>query len=960
MAIDYSNMPNGVRKLPKDLNEELLGSMEKLNQTMERVGIDLKNSDRQSKKELKESNDILKEFEKFIKKNGNLSEDLSESTRDFAREFTKEWSHTYGKNINENTQKELNSIARNLLKLQKDAKEVYGKGFQSTSKYREELNALRIESISKLKSAKKEDEKKSKENSTLSKKYAKESETEKTLEDIKEKMDSLTDEAFTKYGANFEQNEDYIKEMSALLKQSRQDYFESYLSDENKLYENSRISDNKYREDTHKEETNRSIIQNIQKLNQEAFLKYGANFEQNEDYQKNYRALIKKASDDRKKAKKEDWDARDDLFHDSVEKIKEVIFDQKKSLMGFLGPLNLVLSPIQEFFGGDLIRYLFGKIKKAVSTKVTEKQVAKLKDGEGFLYLGNKLDQLSLPNNNTNSMNLLPSPLSEDTMRSWDKKSKKKPTYNDLMKLGGLGAIGLYLGDILQNKDEKNKDKKGSFDKLNLDDIFGGGDIVKNAKILLNGKALSGAALVAGLVWTVVDAFHGWLNAEDWGVSKVSGAIGGALAGNGEGLGNAAKNGIKWALTFGAVGGLAGGPVGILVGSLGGLVIGSILGYFGGEKVANEIQSVIDAFDIHSLSEGLKKVWDDSQKSYLEKAGLSFVEMFKWFGDSYSRYKGDRSKHDVEAIKNGTKAEEWDESSRNFQLQLAGIVGWENYASMFEKTSPFETGDKQQIRMLRTYIDNRDSITKKYADSWFGLDTSMLISAFKVLENVWGGDVGDRYFTWYNKDKSLDFVEGTLSLTKINNKDISETFGEDWKNLQRYKDYLLSMNHKSKNSIDFEKLKKKNSINKVEDAILQSNGSPQYLIRGNERIELDPQDNILATTNFIGESKDFKRGELNPIIDNISNKNNSLSKFGKSEFYKVEQEIKRQNATSNKINNVSNIINNNSSSMEKSNYKNQLRDIVELLSKILDESKNKIQMPSLTRNDLLQIAGGYF
>ena len=946
MAIDYSNMPNGVRKLPKDLNEELLGSMEKLNQTMERVGIDLKNSDRQSKKELKESNDILKEFEKFIKKNGNLSEDLSESTRDFAKEFTKEWSHTYGKNINENTQKELNSIARNLLELQKDAKEVYGKGFQSTSKYREELNALRIESISKLKSAKKEDEKKSKENSTLSKKYAKESETEKTLEDIKEKMDSLTDEAFTKYGANFEQNEDYIKEMSALLKQSRQDYFESYLSDKNKLYENSRISDNKYREDTHKEETNRSIIQNIQKLNQEAFLKYGANFEQNEDYQKNYRALIKKARDDRKKAKKEDWDARDDLFHDSVEKIKEAISDQKKSLMGFLGPLNLVLSPIQEFFGGDLIQYLFGKIKKAVSTKVTEKQVAKLKDGEGFLYLGNKLDQLSLPNNNTNSMNLLPSPLSEDTMRSWDKKSKKKPTYNDLMKLGGLGAIGLYLGDILQNKDEK-----GSFD--NSDDIFGDGDVVKKAKILLNGKAISVAGLVAGLVWTVVDAFHGWLNAEDWGVSKVSGAIAGALAGNGEGLGNAAKNGIKWALTFGTVGGLVGGPVGILVGSLGGLVIGSILGYFGGEEVANEIQSVIDAFDIHSLSEGIKKVWDDSQKSFFGKAGLSFVEMFKWFKDG-------RSEADVNLIELGVKGKEWTEPQRNFQLQLAETVGRENYASMFE-TGSFDINDnKQQLRMLQTYIGNRDSISKEYADAWFGLDTSILIGAYKVLDKVWGSRVVDKYFTLNNGNKILDFVEGTLSLTKINDKDISKTFGEDWKNLQQYKNYLLSENFESKNSINFEKLKKNNSINKVEDAILQSNGSPQYLIRGNERIELDPQDNILATTNFIGESKDFKRGELNPIIDNISNKNNSLSKFGKSEFYKVEQEIKRQNATSNKINNVSNIINNNSSSMEKSNYKNQLRDIVELLSKILDESKNKIQMPSLTRNDLLQIAGGYF
>lgn len=110
------------------------------------------------------------------------------------------------------------------------------------------------------------------------------------------------------------------------------------------------------------------------------------------------------------------------------------------------------------------------------------------------------------------------------------------------------------------------------------------------AKSALSGMAsvlfTSTTAMVAGLVWALVDGVSGWLKAEDWGVSKISGFLGGMMGGTfSNKIVNVFANMGKWAL----IGATIGAPVfgiGAIAGGIIGALVGGLLGWIGGENIA--------------------------------------------------------------------------------------------------------------------------------------------------------------------------------------------------------------------------------------------------------------------------------------------------------------------------------------------------------------------------------------
>jgi len=114
------------------------------------------------------------------------------------------------------------------------------------------------------------------------------------------------------------------------------------------------------------------------------------------------------------------------------------------------------------------------------------------------------------------------------------------------------------------------------------------------------GKVVGAGLILGGVALAITDAISGWAKAEDWGVSKTSGAIGGALAGMNSGIEGAFKNAGKYALIGAGIGSIF--PViGTAIGGAVGALIGAVLGYFGGEKVAK-------AFD--EMGKVISEAWD--------------------------------------------------------------------------------------------------------------------------------------------------------------------------------------------------------------------------------------------------------------------------------------------------------------------------------------------------------------
>ena len=151
----------------------------------------------------------------------------------------------------------------------------------------------------------------------------------------------------------------------------------------------------------------------------------------------------------------------------------------------------------------------------------------------------------------------------------------------DKTKMGLAGLGGGLLGSLASTIAGGMKGGIGALYK-------GAAKAFTNPKIA---KLMGPAAIAAGIALAVNDGIEGWKKADEWGVSKTSGAMGGVLGGMDSGFKGAMKNMGKWALIGAGIGSVV-PVVGTLVGGLIGAAIGAILGWIGGERIAKFFDKV--------------------------------------------------------------------------------------------------------------------------------------------------------------------------------------------------------------------------------------------------------------------------------------------------------------------------------------------------------------------------------
>ena len=228
---------------------------------------------------------------------------------------------------------------------------------------------------------------------------------------------------------------------------------------------------------------------------------------------------------------------------------------------------------------------------------------------------------------------------------------------NDLLYDGLFGSPPLLqsLVDNQESKEdrrermrkEKAKGSGGILSKIKKKedgsmDIMG--TLGNIAKFLLPVGALAGASAMLGTglaalgavalplvvvgaaMKAIYDGFMGWMNAEDWGVSKVSGALGGFFGGDAEGgIMNMFINAGKWAAIGAGIGSVV-PVVGTIAGGLIGAAFGAIMGLIGGKKIA-------EGFDVIGTWFGkmFRSIWDVIVPDWAQQINFEWTDIFPSF-----------------------------------------------------------------------------------------------------------------------------------------------------------------------------------------------------------------------------------------------------------------------------------------------------------------------------------------
>lgn len=114
---------------------------------------------------------------------------------------------------------------------------------------------------------------------------------------------------------------------------------------------------------------------------------------------------------------------------------------------------------------------------------------------------------------------------------------------------------------------------------------------------------------IGPIISLIFDFFEGGAMAESLGVSKASGIMGTILGGAEGGIMNSFLNAGKWAMMGAAVGSVV-PVVGTILGGVVGAIIGAIMGYFGGDVIAEKIDSAFTGISrfIEDSWNGLKDI----------------------------------------------------------------------------------------------------------------------------------------------------------------------------------------------------------------------------------------------------------------------------------------------------------------------------------------------------------------
>jgi hypothetical protein len=261
---------------------------------------------------------------------------------------------------------------------------------------------------------------------------------------------------------------------------------------------------------------------------------------------------------------------------------------------------------------------------------------------------------------------------------------KKKKKGGLLSKLGGglMAGLGIpaWATDPTMLANMVGGGAKAGMGKL----WSGASKVFSNPKFA---KIMGPAAIAGGIALMVKDGMAGVEKSEEWGTSKVSGALGGILGGVDKGFKGAMANMGKWALIGAGIGSIV--PViGTLVGGLIGAVVGAILGWIGGERIAKFFDGVGKwvSEKWNTIKEFPGKIWD---------AIINTVKGWLGFGEG---------KDDELPVKTeGAPKKGWLDTLidflipqwiRDFAKDAVGtVLGWLGLASTDEETGDIKATD---------------------------------------------------------------------------------------------------------------------------------------------------------------------------------------------------------------------------------------------------------------------------
>ena len=360
----------------------------------------------------------------------------------------------------------------------------------------------------------------------------------------------------------------------------KKDFIKQSFKNESKQNE-IKFLNNKFAKNNNLADTSNEYYNQLEKLKSDALDTYGEGFENNKEYKKALLNLNDEYAKNMKDAWKEDFKENHKVLGGIASGIKDTFDRNKETLQGLLGPLNLFIAPLKDFFGG------FGAI---------------------FKFVGGGVKKL------------------------FGKFTKKNPTASDVLKSGAFGVGALYIGSKLEKLlgETNGEDKEGIFGKLKnnllgklgLGENASWGGILKGgaSKFLTmgHGAVAGGLGILGGGALMAKDAMKGVQMAGqgEWSESKVASGMGGLLGGFDSGFKGAFKNMGKWALMGFGIGNIICPIVGGIIGGLIGGAIGGILGWIGGEKISKALESVGTFFKgvFTKTMEGLKKAWGKTKE----------------------------------------------------------------------------------------------------------------------------------------------------------------------------------------------------------------------------------------------------------------------------------------------------------------------------------------------------------
>ena len=371
----------------------------------------------------------------------------------------------------------------------------------------------------------------------------------------------------------------------------KKDFIKQSFKNESKQNEIKFMS-NKFSKGNNLASTSNEYYNQLEKLKSDALDVYGEGFENNKEYKKALLNLNDEYAKNMKDAWKEDFKENHKVLGGIASGIKDTFERNKESLQGLLGPLNLFLAPLKDFFGG------FGAV---------------------FKFVGGGVKKL------------------------FGKFTKKNPTASDVLKSGAFGVGALYIGSKLEKLlgETNGEDKEGIFGKLKnnllgklgLGENAGWGGILKGGgkKLLGGGKKFltmghgavaGGLGILGGGALMAKDAMKGVQMAGqgEWSESKVASSMGGLLGGFDSGFKGAFKNMGKWALMGFGIGNIICPIVGGLIGGLIGSAIGGILGWIGGAKISKAMEKLgkWGKEKFNKAQEGLKNAWSKATEIWGE------------------------------------------------------------------------------------------------------------------------------------------------------------------------------------------------------------------------------------------------------------------------------------------------------------------------------------------------------